>query len=53
MRTETLSGPSLDVYLEAVELWPEPLLKEIVGFQSPIQADTGDGDSEASWDDQP
>jgi len=27
LRTETLSGPSLDVYLEAVRRWPKPLLK--------------------------
>ena len=26
LRSETLSGPSLDVYLEAVRAWPKPLL---------------------------
>ena len=37
VRNETLSGPSLDVYLEGVTIWKEPLLKEIAGFQAPIQ----------------
>jgi ATP-dependent Zn protease len=28
LHAETLSGPSLDVYMEAVAHWPEPLLKD-------------------------
>ena len=36
LRTETLSGPSLDVYMEAVIRWPEPLVKELVGHVPPI-----------------
>jgi cell division protease FtsH len=53
VRSESLSGPSLDVYMEAVQLWPEPLLKELAGFQQPIhfQADAVEGDDEP-WDDQ-
>jgi cell division protease FtsH len=26
LQAETLSGPALEVYLEAVETWPEPLI---------------------------
>ena len=59
LRAETLSGPSLDVYMEAVKLWPEPLLKEAAGHRPPIQlrqeaidAHT-DGDDELPWDDGP
>jgi cell division protease FtsH len=37
MRSETLSGPSLDVYMEAVTVWREPLVKELAGHVSPIQ----------------
>jgi hypothetical protein len=36
MRSETLSGPSLDVYMEAVSLWPEPLIKELSRHAAPI-----------------
>jgi cell division protease FtsH len=41
MRSETLSGPSLDVYMEGVTLWREPLVKELAGHIPPIhmQAD--------------
>jgi cell division protease FtsH len=59
LRAETLSGPSLDVYMEAVKLWPEPLLKEAAGHRPPIQlrqeaidAHTAGGD-EPPWDDGP
>jgi cell division protease FtsH len=58
VRAETLSGPSLDVYMEAVRPWPEPLIKDVDGHDSPIhQADDvadDDLDDEAddqSWDD--
>ncbi len=46
VRNETLSGPSLDVYLEGVATWREPLIKELVGFEPPMkfQAEPGDGD---------
>jgi cell division protease FtsH len=53
LRTETLSGPSLDVYMEAVIAWRDPLIKELVGHMPPItmqlesQEDYGDG-----WRDQ-
>jgi len=57
LRAETLSGPSLDVYMEAVKLWPEPLLKDAAGHRSPIQlrqeaADSYSdaGDDGQSWD---
>ena len=56
IRSETLSGPSLDVYMDAVALWQEPLLKETAGHRAPIalrqdptQA-AGHGDD---WHDQP
>jgi cell division protease FtsH len=44
LRTETLSGPSLDVYMEAVRPWEEPLMKELSGHESPIvmQPDLGE-----------
>jgi hypothetical protein len=35
LRAETLSGPSLDVYMEAVARWPDPLIKEN-GHRPPI-----------------
>jgi cell division protease FtsH len=52
VRSETLSGPSLDVYLEAVKPWDEPLIKE-AAHEPPIvfeqsAADGGDDD----WDDE-
>jgi cell division protease FtsH len=31
VETETLSGPALDVYIEAVALWPTPLVKGVNG----------------------
>jgi cell division protease FtsH len=37
VRAETLSGPALDVYLEAVTPWPEPLLKDLDGHTAPIR----------------
>jgi cell division protease FtsH len=57
LRAETLSGPSLDVYMEAVKLWPEPLLKDAEGHAPPIHlrrdaslahSDAGD---DADWHD--
>jgi hypothetical protein len=36
LRTETLSGPSLDVYMEAVIPWRDPLIKDLVGHMPPI-----------------
>ena len=36
VRTETLSGPSLDVYMEAVRVWHEPLIKDLSGHMSPV-----------------
>jgi len=35
LRTETLSGPSLDVYLEAVRRWPKPLIEPPTSRQAP------------------
>jgi cell division protease FtsH len=37
LRSETLSGPSLDVYMDAVRPWPEPLLKDAVDHDPPIR----------------
>jgi cell division protease FtsH len=43
VKAETLSGPSLDVYMEAVELWPEPLIPA-TGHEPPIRLHhDGDG----------
>jgi cell division protease FtsH len=63
VRAETLSGPSLDVYMEAVKPWPHPLLKELDGHRSPIQlrAESGEGrvgenlaqEGDVEWDDGP
>jgi cell division protease FtsH len=36
LRAETLSGPSLDVYMAAVKLWPEPLVKDVDGHEPPV-----------------
>ncbi len=62
VRSETLSGPSLDVYLEAVRQWPEPLIKEFNGHVPPIvfhadaadpiydtDASDGDGDGDGEF----
>ena len=57
LRSETLSGPSLDVYMEAVRRWNDPLLKGGKRHQSPIQVrdDAGDDypDEGEPWDDGP
>jgi cell division protease FtsH len=36
LRAETLSGPALDVYMEGVTPWREPLLREAVTHEPPI-----------------
>jgi cell division protease FtsH len=41
VRSETLSGPALDVYLEAIKAWPEPLLTDLNGHRPPIQLGAG------------
>jgi cell division protease FtsH len=58
LRAETLSGPSLEVYMEAVKPWPEPLIKEADGHAPPISVrqDSGDGYDDGDdelWDDDP
>ena len=59
LRAETLSGPSLDVYMEAVKRWPHPLIKDVDGHAPPISVrhDGGEGyDDEGDdslWDDTP
>jgi len=53
LREETLSGPSLDVYLEAVRLWSEPLIKEAADHEPPVHmAHAPDGGGRADWDDE-
>jgi cell division protease FtsH len=52
LRAETLSGPSLNVYMEAVKRWPEPLLKDVDGHQAPIHLRDG-ADDEYETEDQP
>jgi len=50
LREETLSGPSLDVYLEAVRLWPEPLIREAADHQPPVHLAQGtDGGGPSDW----
>ena len=52
LREETLSGPSLDVYLEAVSLWPEPLIKEAADHEPPVQlAQAAESGGRSDWDD--
>jgi cell division protease FtsH len=68
VRSETLSGPSLEVYMEAVRAWPEPLVKDVDRHRSPIalradsanganSADSADGadgrEPDISWQDRP
>ena len=57
VRAETLSGPSLDVYMEAVKSWPEPLVKEADGHPAPVELrhdipddDYFDEDGQEPWD---
>jgi cell division protease FtsH len=50
LREETLSGPSLDVYMEAVRFWPEPLIKEAADHEPPVRL--ADGGGRARWDDE-
>ena len=54
LRAETLSGPSLDVYMEAVKPWPEPLIKN-EGQAPPISVrqDVYDEDDGEPWEDGP
>jgi cell division protease FtsH len=59
VRAETLSGPSLDVYMEAVVAWQRPLIKEATGHEPPIfmRQETfdgyGDEGGDEPWDDGP
>jgi cell division protease FtsH len=58
VRSETLSGPALDVYLEAIQTWPEPLLKDRGrnGQPPPIQLHAGSivtDEEPAEHDDEP
>ena len=59
MHAETLSGPSLEVYMEAVKPWSEPLIKDGDGHAPPISvrqdgSDEYDDESEdATWEDGP
>jgi hypothetical protein len=63
MHAETLSGPSLDVYMEAVKPWPEPLLDGTNGHTPPIHPRVsteddgsalagGDAGEDFRWDDE-
>src|SRR5262249_55148020 len=59
VRAETLSGPSLDVYMEAGRAWRPPLIKETTGHEPPIamrqEALDGylDEGGDEPWDDGP
>jgi hypothetical protein len=53
VRSETLSGPSLDVYMEAVKRWPGQLIKDVNGHEPPIAFQADVGDDELSWEDTP
>jgi hypothetical protein len=63
MQAETLSGPSLDVYMEAVKRWPEPLLDGPTAHTPPIHPRVsteddgsalagGDAGGDSRWDDE-
>jgi cell division protease FtsH len=52
VRAETLSGPSLDVYMEAVTLWPHPLIKEVSTHEPPIHLRQGGDEHENEGDDE-
>jgi cell division protease FtsH len=52
LRAETLSGPSLEVYMEAVKPWPESLIKDD-GHAPPISVRLDAGDDDDLWDDEP
>ncbi len=57
LRAETLSGPSLDVYMEAVKRWPHPLIKDVDGHAPPISVrqnggeEYGEEGDDPLWDD--
>ena len=52
VRAETLSGPSLDVYLEAVTLWEEPLIKDLDAHETTVQFQPESGERLGDgWDD--
>jgi cell division protease FtsH len=51
MRAETLSGPALDVFLEAVEPWPEPLIEGIANHAAPIRIRDGSDDQNSMFTD--
>jgi cell division protease FtsH len=59
VRAETLSGPSLDVYMEAVTRWQRPLINTTNGHEPPILMRHDGGDeyaddgSDEPWDDGP
>jgi cell division protease FtsH len=49
VRSETLSGPSLEVYMEAVKPWVEPLIKDVDGHAPPIHLRQETADDQ-TWD---
>jgi hypothetical protein len=57
IRAETLSGPSLEVYMEAVKPWSEPLIKDVDGHAPPISVrqdgsyEYDDEAGDSTWDD--
>jgi cell division protease FtsH len=54
VEAETLAGPALDVYLEAVQPWPHPLIKGMNGHAPPVifrEQPVGIGDVEAAFGD--
>jgi hypothetical protein len=57
LRAETLSGPSLDVYMEAVTPWRRPLINVANEHEPPILMRQDSGDEYADdagdepWDD--
>jgi hypothetical protein len=59
VKAETLSGPSLDVYMEAVKAWPEPLVKETTEHGTPVHLRQDSGDDyvddadPGTWDNGP
>jgi hypothetical protein len=53
VRTETLSGAALDVYIAAVKPWREPLIKNLDAHDSRVQfVRDGEDNGGLTWDDE-
>jgi cell division protease FtsH len=53
VRSETLSGPALDVYMDGVKLWREPLIKHLDAHETTVRhVRDGEDDGGLIWDDE-